>query len=42
MAFFEIVRRYLAPAEWQAFQAECYSSPEILAVSMAAPPSPAA
>jgi hypothetical protein len=33
MAFFEIVRRYLPPADWAAFQAECYSNREILAVS---------
>jgi hypothetical protein len=40
MAFFEIVRNYLPPAEWQAFAAECYASPEILAVSSIAPPAP--
>lgn len=33
MAFFEICKRYMKPAEWAAFSAECYSSPEILAVS---------
>ena len=33
MAFFEICKRYMKPAEWSAFSAECYSSPEILAVS---------
>ena len=33
LAFFDTLKHYLKPAEWQAFMAECYASPEIQAVS---------
>lgn len=32
MAFFELVRRYLTPAQWKAFVNDVYASPEIRAV----------
>jgi hypothetical protein len=34
MAFFEIVRRHLSPAQWRAFTDDVYASPEIRAVLM--------
>lgn len=32
MTFFEIVRKHLSPAQWKAFTADVYASPEIRAV----------
>lgn len=38
LAFFEIARRHMSPAEWHSFRSECSVSPEILAVSSPAVP----